>query len=194
MSSRCADLKDILEKVESRLVVVKYIHVALAFVYWAVVVSSFYVTLMILKKPSAAEVLSFWVVAIVLYYPLWMRTKKILGLNFRTFASKIALMSIFIILCLMLPDFLQSYMDFKHAVGVTILCSVSAYLFVLALTVRIRRGEFPKETLPAILSFAFAPAILFVSDPLTFTGFVIVTTYGITALLYLIKAIGVVEE
>ncbi len=188
------DLKDVLERVEEKLVVVRYVHIAVAFVYWSTVLASFYILLSVVRRMDWLTGMAFWLSAVAVYYPVWSRTKRILGLNFRTFSYKILLpLAITVSICFWLPNYLVKFTSFERAIGVTILCSVSLYLLVVAIVVGARRGRFPTELIPPILSFIFVPAVLTVGDPITFAGFVIVTTYGITALTCLFKAINVVE-
>ncbi len=188
-------LKDVLERVEGKLVVVRYVHVALAFVYWATVLAIFYLILDIVKRIGEPTAIAFWLSAVMLYYPIWSRTKKILGLNFRAFAFKIVIpLLLVIVLNFWIVSSLMTFMSPDRATSVGLLCSISMYLLIVALIVKARRGRFPKEMLPAILSFAFIPMIFSVDDPLVFIGYVIMTTYGISALICLIRAISVVED
>ena len=186
-------LRDVLERIERKLVVVRYIHEALAFAYWSTALALFYVLLSIVRVDLPTTI-AFWLSATVKYYPVWSRTKKILGLNVRAFLLKklIPLVIIFSI-CLWLPCHLMKFTNFEHAVGVAILCSVSLYILTLALTIRAKTGKFPSELVPSILTFTFAPAVLAAGNPLILTGFAIVLTYGLTTLTCLFKAISVVE-
>ncbi len=189
-------LKDVLERVEEKLLVVKYVHVALSFVYWSTVLAVFYLILDIVRRIPGEHAMAFWIFAIILYYPIWRITKKIWGkpkdFSPRSFALKMfPVFLIFILSFCVIGTFISSS---NRAIAISMLCLISAYLLIIALIVKAKEGRFPKEMLPAMLTFVFSPLVLIVDDPLIFIGYVIMATYGITALIFLIKAVGVVEN
>ena len=193
------DLKDVLERVEGKLLVVKYVHVALAFVYWSTVLAVFYLILDIVRRIPGEYAMAFWIFAIILYYPIWRITKKIWSkpkdFSLRSFALKMFIpLIVILILNFYVVGVMATLISPDRAIAIGLLCSISAYLLIIALIVRAKEGRFPKEMLPAILTFAFSPLVLIVDDPLIFIGYVIMATYGVTALIFLIKAVGVVED
>ncbi len=188
------ELRDVLERVEGKLVVVRYVHAAIAFVYWVTVLAIFYTVVGVVGRVEYRTALAFWLISILFYYPIWNRSKRLLGLNFRKFALKVGIpLALILILSPWITSFLMGFTSPDRAIGIGILCSISGYLLIVAVVVKLRWGRFPKEMIPAILTFAFSPLVLIVENPLMFIGYAIMTTYCITALIYLIKAIGVVE-
>ena len=191
-------LKDVLERVEGKLLVVKYVHAALAFIYWTTVLAVFYLILDIVRRIPEEYAMAFWIFAMILYYPIWRITKKIWSkpkdFSLRSFALKTFPVFLILILSFYVVGVVATFISSNRAIAISTLCLISAYLLIIALIVKAKEGRFPKEMLPAIFTFAFSPLVLIVDDPLIFIGYVIMATYGVTALIFLIKAVGVVEN
>ncbi len=185
-------LKEVLERVETKIAVVKKIHVAISFVYWETVLAVLYMLLMLINI-NPIEYVAYWAGAIVIYHFLWKRTKAVFS-TYSPISYMIRALIVATVVSIPLFGCINRLFSFRYATSISILYIISVYLFIIGLTIRMRTGKFPKEILPAMLCFAFTPLVLMARDPLYFTGFVVIVTYNVTALLCLMSAVGVLSD
>ncbi len=179
-----AEVKEVLERVEKKIDAVRKVHGAIAFIYWECALSILYLITSV-ASINAEEYAAYWTLAAMVYYFVWKRTKTIIS-TYSPASYMVKALAVMFIALLPLSHFFNS-------VGALVLCGISIYLLTLSLMIWRKTRKYPVEMLPATLSFVFLPLVLSADNPLYVTGYVIIVTYSVTALLYLSSAVGLIS-
>ncbi|WP_456369406.1 hypothetical protein [Geoglobus sp.] len=193
------ELRKILEKIERKIVAVGKIYSAINFAYWLMVMSVFYVILAFFR-PSGTISAVYWVVAMIagvavsgILFRRIMRIAKRSGekRGSRTVAAFIFLSWVAgaILGFLVLPATLSA------GFGAALLSFLSISLFGMW-AVLSYSGGLELEMVPSFLITAIGAVVAFTSaeDLSVWAGFVIVTAFSVTMLLYLYSAFRIIGD
>jgi len=196
------NLKNVLERIEEKLIAAGKIYAAMHFQVWAVIMAGYYITIGPLKAVPWQLTITYWVLASAAftYFTriIWKRLvklhlsagRKIMGGSAFGWAMVLSWISGTILGWFIVPRHLSGTFEPWVALGIGYLTFISWSVFGMFLSIWHFEKSLEKEMIPAFLIPALIiPLIPRVADvAMIYAGFAVAFAFGLTVLAYIYSA------
>jgi len=187
-------MKDILERVEKKMIMGGKIYSAMSFQFWVVVLAGYYVISYAIKDYGITTMVYWTSAGIFFIYLMRKIWKKIVQLyeakrSYRGIEVVTWLIAAFVGWFL-IPWILQTKIGFLVSLAIGLLSFIFLGIIGMLLTYHLITKRWEKELLPgAFIPLILMPLLFFISiDLMYYAGMIVVLAYGITVFLYLYDA------